>query len=84
MTVFDSQSSVVHDLLDKGMRKVVQDSSKKSLLESLVFTPFELATLINFQLLEGATPYSQDIIEPYWQYLRGLVRILDSLYSTLF
>ncbi|KAL5349298.1 hypothetical protein ACLOAV_005588 [Pseudogymnoascus australis] len=72
MAVFDNQSSVVHDLLDKGMRKVVQETSKKSLLDSLVFTPFELATLINFQLLEGVTPYSQDIVEPYWQYLRSL------------
>ncbi|KFY18785.1 hypothetical protein V493_08347, partial [Pseudogymnoascus sp. VKM F-4281 (FW-2241)] len=72
MAVFDNQSPVVHDLLDKGMRKVVQETSKKSLLDSLVFTPFELATLINFQLLEGATPYSQDIVEPYWQYLRSL------------
>lgn len=74
MAVFDNQSGVVHDLLDKGMRKVVQETSKKSLLDSLVFTPFELATLINFQLLEGVTPYSQDIVEPYWQYLRSLVR----------
>ncbi|KFY33794.1 hypothetical protein V494_07340 [Pseudogymnoascus sp. VKM F-4513 (FW-928)] len=72
MAVFENQSFVVHDLLDKGMRKVVQETSKKSLLDSLVFTPFELATLINFQLLEGVTPYSQDIIEPYWQYLRSL------------
>ncbi|KFZ07201.1 hypothetical protein V501_06656 [Pseudogymnoascus sp. VKM F-4519 (FW-2642)] len=72
MAVFENQNSVVHDLLDKGMRKVVQETSKKSLLDSLVFTPFELATLINFQLLEGVTPYSQDIIEPYWQYLRSL------------
>lgn len=73
MMVYETQSFVVQDLLDKGMRKVVQGTAKKSLLESLVFTPFELATLINFQLLEGATAYSQDIIEPYWQYLRGLV-----------
>ncbi|OBT78122.1 hypothetical protein VF21_02657 [Pseudogymnoascus sp. 05NY08] len=72
IAVFENQNSVVHDLLDKGMRKVVQETSKKSLLDSLVFTPFELATLINFQLLEGVTPHSQDIIEPYWQYLRSL------------
>lgn len=82
MMVFDAQRLVVHDLLDKGMRQVVQDTAKKSLLESLVFTPFELASLINFQLLEGASTHSQDIIEPYWQYLRGLVRPQNSMPSS--
>ncbi len=70
--VFDTEINHVYDLMAKGMRKVVEGNAKKSLLESLVFTPFELATLINFQLVEGTNKHSDDIIEPYWQYLRSL------------
>lgn len=70
--VFDTEINQVYDLMAKGMRKVVEGNAKKSLLESLVFTPFELAVLINFQLDEGTNKFSEDIIEPYWQYLRSL------------
>lgn len=71
--VFDTEINQVYDLIAKGMRKVVEENSKKSLLETMVFTPFELATLINFQLVEGSNnAFSEDPVEPYWNYLRSL------------
>lgn len=70
---FEWQITTCSDLLDKGMRQVVRNVDRKSLLEGLVVAPTELALLISIQLLQDVTKVLPDISESYWEYLKGLV-----------
>lgn len=60
-------------LLVDGMRKVVQRPNQKPLVEYAVVMPFQLASLLNFQLLQDITRASLDIDTTYWEYLKSLV-----------
>jgi hypothetical protein len=54
-----------YEFLEEGMRKIVRSLTGKSLLEYAVFVPFEVASLISFQLLQDITQTAPDIIETY-------------------
>ena len=56
-----------------GARKVFQSLMQKSLLGYLVLRPFELASLMNFQLLGDITQLSLDTSDTYFEYLSSLV-----------
>jgi len=71
--LFEDQMTTCYELLEEGMRKVVRSLTSKSLLEYTVFIPFEVASLVNFQILQDITRNAPDISETYWQYLRRLV-----------
>jgi hypothetical protein len=80
---FADQMTTCYELLEEGMRKVVQTFTHKSLLEYSVFMPVDLASLIGFQLLQDLTRTFPDISETYWQYLRRLVSFLHIYYSNI-
>jgi hypothetical protein len=79
LTVFEEQSFICGELLNKGMAKVARNLTQKSLLEYLVFKPWELVSLINFALLGDITSPHPDITDTYVEYLRSLVSLLGSL-----
>lgn len=68
----EDHMTACYELLEEGMRKVVCSLTNKSLLKYAVFVPFEVVSLINFQLLQDLTQAVPDISETYWQYLRLL------------
>lgn len=71
---WDDQMNTCAGLIEEGMKKVVQNLNRKSLQEKSVFMPFEVTSLINFQLLQDLTgTQSDDISETYSVYLKGLV-----------
>jgi len=76
-TLFTNQMNVCIVLLTEGMRKVIQRANQKGLSEHYVFTPFQLTSLINFQLLQDITRVSPDIETTYWEYLKSLVSCLN-------
>jgi hypothetical protein len=55
------------------MRKVIRSLTNKNLLEYAVFKPFEVASLINLQVLQDVARTGLDISDTYSQYLRRLV-----------
>lgn len=71
--IFEDQIAIWSALVNEGMRKVVQSITQKSLLESIVLVPMELASLISFQLLQDVRGSFPDICETYWEYLIALV-----------
>lgn len=73
MAKFEEQSQICTDILDDGMRKVVQNLMQKSLLEYSVFKPRELISLINFQLLGDIKGQSLDTSDTYFEYLSSAV-----------
>jgi hypothetical protein len=75
MPRFEEQSSICTQLLAGGTRKVIQSLMQKGLLNYLVLRPFELASLINFQLLGDITQQSLDTSDTYFEYLSSLVSI---------
>lgn len=70
---FEEQSSICTQLLATGTRKVVHSLMQKGLLGYLVLRPFELASLINFQLLGDITQQALDTSDTYFEYLSSLV-----------
>ena len=70
---FEVQSRICTQLLATGARKVFQSLMQKSLLGYLVLRPFELASLMNFQLLGDITQLSLDTSDTYFEYLSSLV-----------
>jgi hypothetical protein len=80
---FEDQMTTCYELLEEGMRKIVRSLTSKSLLEYAVFIPFEVVSLINFQLLQDITRTAPDIIETYWQYLRLLVSFSSPFYGLI-
>ncbi len=72
---FDSRAAPCNELLDGGIRKIVQGLSQRSLLEYLVPAPTEMALILNFQFLQDVTRASPDISESYWQYLKGVLSV---------
>ena len=70
---FFDQSTICSQLLNQGMRSVVESLGQKSLLGYAVFKPWELASLINFVLLSDITAQSRNITDTYLTYLNYLV-----------
>jgi hypothetical protein len=84
LALWDEQINKASSLIDKGMKKIVQNLNQKSLLDKSVFMPFEVALLVNFQLLQDITVAHPDITESYREYLSYLVRISPSLTSVTY
>lgn len=83
-TLFANQMNMCIVLLVEGMRKVIQRANQKGLSEYYVFTPFQLSSLINFNILQDITRVSPDINTTYWEYLQSLVSCLNrSLHEDL-
>lgn len=61
------------NLIDKGMKKMMHGLTQKSLLEKSVLMPLEVASLINFQLLQDITGAHPDIVATYSEYVKELV-----------
>lgn len=73
-SLWEDQMNTCASLIEQGMKKVVQSLNRKSLLERSVFMPFEVTSLINFQLLQDLTgTQSGDISETYSVSLKRLV-----------
>ncbi len=70
--LYEEQSIICSQVLEEGMRKVVLGLEHKSLLEYAVFKPWEVASLINFELLGDITP-QLDTSDTYFEYLTSLV-----------
>jgi hypothetical protein len=83
LLLFENQMMICYELLEEGMRKVVQSFTNKSLLEYTVFMPFDLASLISCQLLQDLTRTYPDISETYRQYLRRLVSCAYKYYRVI-
>lgn len=76
-TLFVNQINVCNVLLVEGMRKVIQRANQRRLSEHYVFTPFQLNSLISFNLLQDITRISPDINTTYWEYMQSLVSCLN-------
>lgn len=76
-TLFIDQMNVCNVLLVEGMRKVIQRANQRGLSEHYVFTPFQLNSLLNFNLLQDITRVSPDINTTYWEYMQSLVSCLN-------
>ncbi|KAF4628859.1 hypothetical protein G7Y89_g9299 [Cudoniella acicularis] len=78
MADFEEQSAVCIQLLNEGMRKVIENLIQKSLLKYVVFKPWELASLINFRLLGDITSQSLDTSDTYFEYLSSLEAAVET------
>lgn len=63
------------ELANEGMKDTVQTLLKYKLSDYAVFGPFDLASLLTFQLSQDLTGMCPDICETYVDYMRSLVRI---------
>ena len=72
--LFETHITIACRLVDEGMKKVIQRLLQNSLLDKSVFMPFEVALLVNFQLLRDITGPHPDITDSYREYLNSLVR----------
>lgn len=75
---FQDQTIICSQLLNEGMRKVVENLGQKSLLEYAVFKPWEVASLVNFVLLSDITGQLRDTSDTYVEYLNHLVSSADA------
>jgi hypothetical protein len=73
MQVFDDQMFICNNLLEVGMKKVIQGISEVRLSDYAVFPPSEFASLVAFQLLQDVNESTLDISETYLEYLKSLV-----------
>lgn len=73
MRFFDSQMTTCHDLINRGIKKVVSNVSKVEMSNYAVFPPFEFASLIAFQLSRDGNASAADISDTYLEYLKTLV-----------
>ncbi len=76
-TLFIDHMNVCIVLLAEGMRKVIRRANQKGLSEHHLPTPFQLTSLINFQLLQDTTRVSPDINTTYWEHLKSLASCLN-------
>ncbi|KAL5326226.1 hypothetical protein ACEPPN_007364 [Leptodophora sp. 'Broadleaf-Isolate-01'] len=72
MRFFDSQMTTCHDLINRGIKKVVSNVSKVEMSNYAVFPPFEFASLIAFQLSRDGNASAADISDTYLEYLKTL------------
>jgi hypothetical protein len=64
----DKSERLINDtttLLKEGMKLVIQDLSKKPLIDRSVVLPLELVSLISLRLLQDVTPGVLDISKTY-------------------
>jgi hypothetical protein len=73
-TIWLEQINKASSLIDKGMKIIVQNLNQKSVLDKSVLMPFEVALLVNLQLLQDITVAHPDITDSYKVYLSYLVR----------
>jgi hypothetical protein len=75
MQVFDEQMVICNNLLELGMKKIIQNMSTVRLSNYAVFPPSEFASLLTFQLLQDVndSALDLDISEIYLEYLKSLV-----------
>lgn len=72
----DKSERLVNDtttLLKEGMKLVIQDLSKKPLIDRSVVLPLELVSLISLRLLQDVTPGVLDISKTYSAVLEVVV-----------
>jgi len=74
-TRWEEQMQKASDLIDAGMKKVVQGLSNYSLSENSVLMPLEIASLVNLRALQDMTGARPDIGETYSGYLKMLVMV---------
>lgn len=81
---WESKADIATDLLNEGMAAMLKEFLVlDSLLEgdTTVFTPFDLATLLAYQLGKDVTDSRPDIEQTYSQHLALLVRLFPSFFS---
>ncbi|KAI9642368.1 hypothetical protein NHQ30_009172 [Ciborinia camelliae] len=66
------------DLMNEGMKETIQTLSKYQLSDYVVFAPFDVASLITFQLSQDLTGSCPDICETYVDYMRSLEFDIDA------
>ncbi|TGO45808.1 hypothetical protein BOTNAR_0637g00020 [Botryotinia narcissicola] len=66
------------DLMNEGMKETLQSLSKYQLSEYAVFAPFDLASLITFQLSQDLTGSCPDICTTYVDYMISLESDIDA------
>ncbi|THV51590.1 hypothetical protein BGAL_0105g00040 [Botrytis galanthina] len=66
------------DLINEGMKETLQTLSKYQLSEYVVFAPFDLASLITFQLSQDLTGSCPDICTTYVDYMISLESDIDA------
>ncbi|KAM0139403.1 hypothetical protein ACHAP3_003173 [Botrytis cinerea] len=66
------------DLMSEGMKETLQTLSKYKLSEYVVFSPFDLASLITFQLSQDLTGSCPDICMTYVDYMISLELDIDA------
>lgn len=70
---FQAQSEACRQLLLDGVVKTLFALKQKTLLEYLAFVPSNLASLINFALIQDITGQNLDTSETYFEYLSNVV-----------
>lgn len=70
---FNLHMNLCLDLIVEGMRETIQALSKYKLSDYTVFGPFDIASLLTFQLSQDLTGLCPDICETYVDYMRSLV-----------
>ncbi|TGO84528.1 hypothetical protein BPOR_0494g00040 [Botrytis porri] len=65
-------------LMNEGMKETLQTLSKYQLSEHVVFAPFDLASLITFQLSQDLTGSCPDICVTYVDYMTSLESDIDA------
>ncbi|KAH6668177.1 hypothetical protein B0J14DRAFT_600005 [Halenospora varia] len=76
--VFEHQSRTARELLLVGLRNTVQDLTRTSLSEYAVLKPWELTSLVNYQLLGDITASSLDTSDTYFEYLSSLESAIET------
>ncbi|KAF5867786.1 putative mg2+ transporter protein [Botrytis fragariae] len=66
------------DLMNEGMKETLQTLSKYQLSDYVVFAPFDLASLITFQLSQDLTGSCPDICTTYVDYMISLESDIDA------
>jgi hypothetical protein len=73
---WESKADIAASLLNDGMAAMLKCFlTFESLLENTVFTPFDLATLLVYQLEKDVTNSRPDIAQTYSQHFSLLVRV---------
>jgi hypothetical protein len=73
---WESKADIAAELLNDGVAAMLKCFlTSDSLLEDTVFTPFDLATLLVYQLGKDVTNCRPDIAQTYSQHFGLLVRV---------
>ncbi|KAH8654579.1 hypothetical protein BGZ60DRAFT_532947 [Tricladium varicosporioides] len=78
LSVFHHQGKIARELLLTGLRSTVQDLTHTSLSEYAILKPWELTSLVNYQLLGDITSSSLDTSDTYFEYLNNLESAIET------